>query len=359
MIIHKTIFKELLKNLSVIIISLSLLLFMERFVRLTRVLMGKGTDMTDLAKIFIYTQPSILLLSVPMGILIAVFLTYGRMAADSETVVLKASGMGFMDISKAAILLSSLCCIVLLFTSLYLLPKSMESLKYTIHETIVKKAAMTFEEETFSDVFKGTAIYIKNIPAENRFEGIFIYRNSDKSMEDPVVIVAENGIISSNPTEGMIKLSMNNGVIHTFKDGSSSTITFSAYDFILTSGAESAAKIKPVEINTLELWNERDNKPLWALELHKRFALPFACLIFGFLGAALSNRIGKIGRLGGFSLSLGVLILFYTSLIFSEGLARSGEISPFLGGWAANIFFSVVAIIITIPAYKDRPARKL
>jgi len=358
MIIHRTIFKEMSKNLAVIIFSLSVLLFMEKFVRLTRLFMGKGADLIDIVKIFLYLQPSILLLSIPMAILIAVFLTYGRMASDNELIILKSTGMSFMGISRAAITLSLLCAVVLLFVSLYLLPISMQSLKHTVHETIVKKASMTMEEGAFSDVFKGTVIFVKDIQSEDKFNGIFVYRDENKDTKNPVVIVAENGLIHSDPDAGLIKLSMNNGLIHTYKDKTSTEISFSTYDFILTSGIESMNERQPDEIKTMELWKSRKTDISWEIELHKRFALPLACLIFGILGPALSSRIGKIGRLGGFSVSLVILILFYTLLIMSEGLAESGKIAPFLGGWAADICFGGVAALFTFFAYKDKPITK-
>lgn len=357
--IHRTIFKELVANLAIIIFSLSILLFMEKFVRITRLFMGKGADLIDVAKIFMYVQPSILLLSIPMAILISVFLTYGRMSTDSELVVLKGCGMSFWGISKASVALSIFCFLGLLFISLYVLPKSMISLKHTIQEAIIKKASMTFQEETFSDVFKGTVIYVKDIPAEDKFRGIFVYREVDKESREPVVIVAENGVMSSDHEKGLIKLSMNNGLIHTYEKNSSSEITFSSYDFVLNTGIESVDKTEPEEIETIELWKGRRNNVSWDIELYHRIALPFACIIFGILGPALSSKIGKIGRLGGFSLSLTTLILYYAALLTAEGLAESGKISPALGGWSADIIFGIVAAVFFIIAYYDKPLKRL
>ena len=359
MILHKTIFKEMSSSLLVIIFSMSVILFMEKFVRLTRFFMGKGADLSDIAKIFIYLQPSILLLAVPMAILVSIFLTYGRMSTDSEIIVLKASGMSFWGISKAAVTLSVLCFAVLAVVSLYLLPRSMYAFKHTLYETIVKKASMTFEAETFSDVFKDTVIYVKEIPSADIFRGIFVYKEGIKSMEEPLIIIAESGVISANPEEGLIKLSMNNGLVHTFNEKSSSEITFSRYDFILKSGMDTMDKIKPDEIKTSNLWRGRKDNAPWAIELHRRLALPFACLIFGLLGPALSSKIGKIGRLGGFSLSLAILILYYVILIFGEGLAKSGEIPPFWGAWAPNLIFAGITLFFVHIAYKDRPIRRL
>ncbi len=321
--------------------------------------MGKGADLIDIVKLFFYIQPSILLLSIPMAILIAIFLTYGRMATDNEMIVMKASGMSFLGISRAAIILSTACFLLLLFISLYLLPRGTQSFKHTLHETIVKKASLTFEEGTFSDVFKDTVIYVKNMYSKDNFRGIFIYQEADSSMKDPVAIVAESGEISSNVEEGLVKISMNNGLIHTFTDKRSTEITFEKYDFLLTTGIKSITQAKPEEVMTSDLWKGYKERLDWAVELNRRLALPFACLIFGILGPAFSNRIGKIGRLGGFSLSLLIVIVYYMLLIMGEGLSKSGKISPFLGGWIPNILFGLFAGGVFYIAYKDRPIKKI
>ena len=359
MIIHRLILKELLLNFLFVVSSMSVILFMEKFVRLTRLFMGKGADFSDIVKLFFYIQPSILLLSIPMAILIAIFLTYGRMATDNETVVMKASGMSFFGVSKAAVLLSTACFALLLVVSLYLLPRGMQSFKHTLHETIVKKASLTFEEGTFSDVFKDTVIYVKDMYSKDRFNGIFIYQEAGKSLEAPVVIVAENGEISSNVDEGLVKLSMNNGLIHTFGKNNSTEISFAKYDFLLSTGVESMAQDKPDEVKTTTLWNGYGSRLSWDVELQRRLALPFACLIFGMLGPALSSRIGKIGRLGGFSLSLLILVAYYMILIMGEGLSKSGKVSPLLGGWIANIIFGIMAATFFYLSYKERPIKRI
>jgi lipopolysaccharide export system permease protein len=359
MIIHKSILKELIKNMSVIIFSLSIILFMEKFVKLTKLFMGKGADLLDIFKIFLYIQPSILLLSVPMAILISIFLTYGRMAADNEIIVLKSTGMTFLGISRAAFTISFISFAALLFISLYLLPRSTQAFNHTLHQTIVKKASMTLEAESFSDVFKGTVIFINKMPSQNTFNGIFVYREGEKAEDNPFVIVAEKGLMSSDPDEGLIKLTMKNGSIHSYKKDSSSEISFSEYDFILTTGIKASKDAKPDEIRTSKLWDGRKSNLPWAIELNRRLALPFACLIFGFLAPSLSHKTGKIGKLGGFSISLTIIILYYMFLIMGEGLSKSGGLTPFLGSWLPNIFFSAIAAVFVYFAYIDKPLRKL
>jgi lipopolysaccharide export system permease protein len=356
MIIHRYITKELLKNFLLVIAFLSFVLFMEKFVRLTRLILGKGVELTDIIKVFLYLQPSILLLSIPMAVLITVFLTYGRMTTDNEIIVLKGSGMSFWSVSRSAMLFSFTGFLLLSFISFYLLPKSVQAFKKTVYETIAKKASLIIEEETFSTVFKGTVIFVKEMLQNDRFEGIFIYREGET--EEPIVIVAAEGAISSNPQEGIIKLSMRKGVIHTFGKKSSSEASFSEYDFVLTSVEESPMELKPNERSIIELWNGRKGNLLWMVELNRRLTIPFACLIFGFLGPALSSRIGKTGRLGSFSFSLCILISYYVVMILCEGFVKAERLPPLLGGWIPTIIFGTVTVFFLYKAHKDKPIFK-
>ncbi len=361
MIIHRSIFKELFINFVIATLSLSILLFMERFVRLTDVVMGRGTEVWDMIKVFLYLQPSILLLSIPMALLISTFLTYGRMLSDNEIVVLKNSGMSFIGISKASLLLSLFSFFIMLFLSLYLSPKGMYSFKKTLYETIARKASTVLEKESFSRVFKDTVIYVKEIPSKGRFRGIFVYRESDAStnLRRPLVIAAQEGKVISSPEDGLIKLILRNGIVHTLTREGASEIAFSDYDFILSTGIEPRKRVKPNEIETFKLWQDRRANILWDVEFNRRLAIPFACLIFGILGPSLSIRMGRIGRLGSLSFSLSVLILYYALFIATEGLAKAEKISTFLGEWIPNILFCVMAISFFLRSYSDRPVKRL
>lgn len=361
MLIQKAIFKELFINFVIAAFSISILLFMEKFVRLTGIIMGRWTEAKDIIKIFLYLQPSVLLLSIPMALLVSIFLTYGRMLSDNEIVVLKNSGVSFFGVSKASIILSLFSFIIMLFLSLYLSPKWMFSFKKTLYETIAKKASTVLEEETFSRLFKDTVVYVKEIPSKGRFRGIFVYRELDASTppEEPMVISAEEGRILSSPEEGLIKLILHNGMVHTLSRQGASEISFTDYDFILSTGIEPKKRVRPSEMETFSLWQGRKANIHWDVEVNRRLAIPFACIIFGILGPSLSLRMGKIGRLGGLSFSLSVLILYYALLIASEGLAKAEKIPTFWGGWIPNILFSIVAVSSFFRSYSDRPVKRL
>lgn len=93
----------------------------------------------------------------------------------------------------------------------------------------------------------------------------------------------------------------------------------------------------------------------YLVEVHKKYALPAACLIFILLGAPL-GAIAKRGGIGvGVGFSIGFFILYWASLIGGEKLADRGLISPWHGMWAADIVFGIVGGFLTLRVLKETP----
>jgi len=86
----------------------------------------------------------------------------------------------------------------------------------------------------------------------------------------------------------------------------------------------------------------------YLVEIHKKYSIPFACLVFVLVGAPL----GIMSRRGGFgvaaTLSLGFFILYWAFLIGGEKLADRTILSPWLGMWAANILIGLLGIYLTV-----------
>ncbi|MBI1804019.1 MAG: LptF/LptG family permease [Ignavibacteriae bacterium] len=97
----------------------------------------------------------------------------------------------------------------------------------------------------------------------------------------------------------------------------------------------------------LEKYNH-DQIDQYLVEIHKKYSIPIACLVFVFIGAPL----GVMARRGTFgvaaSLSFGFFLLYWASLIGGEKLADRGIIAPWVGMWSANIVLSILGIFLTL-----------
>ena len=81
----------------------------------------------------------------------------------------------------------------------------------------------------------------------------------------------------------------------------------------------------------------------YLVEIHKKFAIPFACIIFVLIGAPLAVRFPRGGVGMVIATSLAIFGIYYTSLIGGEKLADNGTIAPFWGPWAPNLLFGLIA----------------
>jgi lipopolysaccharide export system permease protein len=82
------------------------------------------------------------------------------------------------------------------------------------------------------------------------------------------------------------------------------------------------------------------------IEIHKKFALAVACIVFVLLGAPVALRFprGGVGLVIG--MSLFVFALYYCFLIAGEELATRGMLPTWVSMWAANVLFGFAGLVL-------------
>jgi lipopolysaccharide export system permease protein len=99
-------------------------------------------------------------------------------------------------------------------------------------------------------------------------------------------------------------------------------------------------------------WSDREIEK-YEVEIHKKFALPVACIVFLLIGAPLGIMVRKGGFGAAASISMFFFLLYWAFLIGGEKLADRGMFSPFIGMWSANIFLTIIGIFLTIKTNKE------
>ena len=89
------------------------------------------------------------------------------------------------------------------------------------------------------------------------------------------------------------------------------------------------------------------NASKYRVEIHKKYSIPFACIVFVFLGVplALSIRQGSAGVALGVSLLF--IVVYYLFLIGGEQLADRQLVSPFMAMWSPNIVLGALGVYLT------------
>jgi lipopolysaccharide export system permease protein len=79
------------------------------------------------------------------------------------------------------------------------------------------------------------------------------------------------------------------------------------------------------------------------VEIHKKFSIPFACIVFVLVGAPLGIRARRGGLAAGF-FSVGFFVFYYLCLVGGEQLADRERLPPWLSMWFANILLGSLGI---------------
>ena len=84
----------------------------------------------------------------------------------------------------------------------------------------------------------------------------------------------------------------------------------------------------------------------YKVELHKKFSIPFACIIFIIIGAPLGimSRKGSLGS--SISMSLLFFIIYWAFLIGGEELADRGLLNPGLSMWLPNLVIGFIGLYL-------------
>jgi len=224
------------------------------------------------------------------------------------------------------------------------------------------------KEKVFNDDFSGLVIYAERIPVDGEsMESVFIY--DTRLTSEPSTILARRGRLFSNPESMSVTLTLEDGSFHSVNSSLASykKTEFTSYDIQLdmaTVTAKPASKSKS-ELGLRELAQMRksmkESKELREIttEFHKKFAVPFACLIFGVLGVPLGITSRRSGKSRGFSVGIGVVLLYYVLQLAGDALGETGRIPPVVGAWAPNMLFLTAALIFFVLAASETSPRQL
>ena len=106
-------------------------------------------------------------------------------------------------------------------------------------------------------------------------------------------------------------------------------------------------------------WRLIDNRTKrineFEVEIHKKFSIPVACLVFVLVGAPLGVMIRRRGTAVSVGISLGFFWIYWMFLIGGEELADRGFISPAISMWAPNVLFGLLGAYLTRATALDRP----
>ena len=364
------ILKEILPIFFIGLMTFTLILIMDKILKLIELIVTRGVSLSQILMLLFFISPSFLVFTIPMSFLVATLLSFGRLSGDSEITAFKASGMSLYQLYLPILFFSISAYLLTTLLVFYGLPWGNRGFKATLYLIAQSKADIDIKERVFNDVFDGFVIYVDKVPVQGKkMEGILIYDERDKDKVN--TIFAKEGYLVSNPKSQEIFLRLHDGDIHRFEPKTNvyQKLQFNAYDLRLELTKTFTAigkKLKDKEMSIDDLKEKMDFKKMrgeditaYEVELHKRYAIPFSCIIFGLIGVPLGIQPRRSGRSHGFILSILIILTYYISLTAFEILAMRKTMVPFLAGWTPNFLFGGFGLYLFVKTANESPFKPL
>jgi lipopolysaccharide export system permease protein len=91
------------------------------------------------------------------------------------------------------------------------------------------------------------------------------------------------------------------------------------------------------------------------VEYHRKFSIPFACVVFGLIGMPLGIRPGRAVRSRGFATAIAIIFTYYVLLSAGQALAEQGTVTAAVGLWLPNVILGAVGLLLFQRAASEAP----
>lgn len=339
-----------------------------RIVQLIELVVSRGAPAGQVARLFGWILPTLLETTLPMAFLLGILYGCGRLSQDNETLALKACGVGPLPFLVPVGLVALAVSLLTFGLSVFVRPAANLAVKQELYALARNRAGSLLREQVFNDVFPGVLIYVDRVvPPGNTFQGVLIVDQRDRNTEN--LIIARVALLLADTDS--IGLRLYDGMVHERqkqRPGFSRT-SFNVYNLHLEwdplLSPLAPERRSPEDMGRAGLRQTIRSKSARGasaipevMETHRRFAFPFAPLVFAVLGVAivLTPHRPSAGRSHGVASCLGWLFAYYALLSVGTAMAENGKIPPELGPWLPNLLVGLISVYLFIRALKESPS---
>ncbi|MEL6224294.1 MAG: LptF/LptG family permease [Cyanobacteria bacterium J06626_14] len=323
-----------------------------------------GLPLSIAFRVFLFKLPEFISYSFPMSVLLATLITFSRFSSDSEMVALKASGISVYRIIAPALVMSVLVTGLNFLFNEAIVPRANLQATATL-ENVLDDNDPSFQKENilYWDYADEDDEDLRRLFYARRFDGNQMYGLTvlDFSRQSLSQIISAQSA-SWNSDEQTWDF-FDGAIYLVSEDGSYSNILRFGQQQVQIPRTPldiaSSERRDPSELNLAESWERvrllqqkgsRVRLRRLLISIHEKYALPFACTVFGLVGAALGSQLRRTGRATSFAISVLVIFSYYLVYSICSAMAHAEVFSPLLGAWLPNVFGFMIAGFLLIRA---------
>src|SRR3989338_6131284 len=174
-ILRKYILKELAGPFFFSFVIFTFAMLTGNLIKLADLVINKGVDFLSICKLFFYMLPWLFTFTVPMAVLSATLLTFGRLSADNEITAMRASGISLYRLVFPLVIVGLIISLISYELNDWILPRLRYESRKLIAQIGVKNPTAYLEAGTFIKAFKNYIVFIYGIE-KNKLTNVRIYQ---------------------------------------------------------------------------------------------------------------------------------------------------------------------------------------
>ncbi|HPZ09639.1 MAG TPA: LptF/LptG family permease [Candidatus Eremiobacteraeota bacterium] len=317
---------------------------------LTDVIVNKNIPFGVIARMMLLRMPAIMVLTFPVAILFGTVLSISGMVASNEITALRSIGISFPRIMVPFLVVGILLSVITFVTNEKVVPWASHRSENIIRSMILKQQVPLIQSNVFQKGPNNQTFYVQLVDEEHkRLQNIMIFDLNEGDF--PKVITAKEATWDDKCWY------LTNGTIHKFDKEGRLLWQANFNDFKLQVDIDVkeffAGQKTPQEMTTEELKKQIDrmvasgqNTREFEVDYQIKFSLPLASLITALVGAPLSVKAPRSGKMMGIAYSFGVIFVYYNLMSIGRAFARNGIVPPEVGAWCPVIVVGTIGILL-------------
>ena len=354
-IVHNYIYREVLLLAAAVIGVLTFLFVALELFKVIELIMYTDLSMWVTVKYVLLLIPFTLTLTIPIGLLAAVLIVFGRMSSDRELLALKASGIGLAPIVAPVIIIGALCSLLNFWLVASVVPKCREETNGMKHEIVTSNPQALFTPEMVLDKIPGVRFYFDK-KVGNELQHVSIWRLDGRNQVYQS-LRADSATVTLDMEHQVLLINLINERGEQYPDPHDVTK--------VQPGMSSEQGSLPIPLNSF--YEKVQRKLAWMTlpeieqvieamqgaptgelatpyltEFQARISFAVGCLTFVIVGLPLAIQTQRKETSVGVLLTLGIVMIYWLLVTLGRALKAQAGLYPELIIWAPNIIFQAV-----------------
>jgi LPS export ABC transporter permease LptF/LPS export ABC transporter permease LptG len=356
-IIDRYIIREILLPFAIALVVLTFVLIIPFIIEQAEQLIQKGVSWPTILQLMATLLPATLGLTIPMALLVAALIALGRLAADREIVVLMACGVSPYRLLRPVMGVGLVAAAITLYVCIELIPNANQTYREIVARVVADRAEQQVRPRVFFEDFPNTVLYVRDIAAEGGWKDVIAA--DTRNAAQPTLYVAKSGRMIVDRQAQTIHMVLVDGAQHStrsadpaayeiarFKELTLSLDPQSVFPRTGPARGEREMTIAELRQNASELAARNLPYHNSVIEIHKKFSIPVACLVFALLAVGLGVTHRREGKLASFVLGIAVIFVYYVIMFGSHALAKGALIPAWSAMWIPNVVLGAAGLAL-------------